>query len=327
MGGGWGWGGWPNFCALLAYDQAVRPFLLSTRFAFDVLGLVIVSAAFYASTLVSGPFPDIIVSVATSLLFVVALDLLIAARSHLLDRRRQRMFGSELVRRGATLVYPDFVMNDDVKHALAETNQQLLYRRPRSRYADRTTHRIDIPRVVAANDIRALLLFSEVFRANARLTQMVVDRDILDSSERSFVSFGLSSNDCTHLYLDLDPEPLFEIVPDGSGSEYLRIPFDSAEFRSTSTRQYGLICRYSPAPKAEPERRWFLVAGLGAVGTTAAARFIAKSWTTALSVLGGVDDFLLIVSTGVGSDEYPRLEAAYVRSPATRECTRVEAWT
>jgi hypothetical protein len=207
-------------------------------------------------------------------------------------------------------------MNDAVREVLGEQNTQLLYKRPRSRYADRVTHRVDLPRVLASNDMRALLEVSDIFGGNLSKTCMVVDRNILDSSDRSFMSFGLSSNDCTHLYLDIDPSPLFEIVENDEGSEYIRIACDGREFRSSTDIQYGIILRYAPDLETLPQRRWFLIAGLGPLGTTAAAKYLSKRWEfLSQSVGSGRSDFLAVVSTCAGSDDYPHLEAIYPRRP------------
>ncbi len=288
------------------------------------MGLIIAFSAFFATTKLERPYPEMIGGVASSVLFAVGIDLLLALQAYMFHRRQQLMFGRDLVRNGATFVYPDFVMNDAVRVTLEQHNQQLLYQRPRSRFSDQTTHRIDIPRVVASNDMRALLHVSDVFRAHSSATDMVVDRDILDSAERSFLSFGLSSNDCTHLYLEIDPAPLFEIVPDGSGSEYLVATHDGAEFRSDDRAQVGIVARYSPEPDLSPDRRWFLIAGLGPLGTTAAAKFLTKRWENLLKEVGSRDDFLLVVTTGTGSDDYPRLNALYRREPGGTTSERID---
>jgi len=302
----------------------VLSFFRTRRFAIDAAGFALSLVAFYITTKVAPPLVDMIGGVASSVLFAVGLDLLLALQGYLLHRRQQLMFGREMVRDGALFVYPDFVMNDEVAQTLVQHNQQMLYRRPRSRFSEHTTHRIDIPRVVASNDIRALLHVSDVFRANATTTDMVVDRVILDSAQCSFMSFGLSSNDCTHLYLEVDPDPMFEILPDDNGSEYVRMTSDGALFESTPKVQYGVVVRYAPELDLAQDRRWFLVAGLGPLGTTAAAKLLAKRWPELLKRVGSTNDFVLVVSTGAGTDDYPRLVALYVRPPGSSQCERME---
>lgn len=299
-----------------AYDREL-PFVLtffkSQRFGIDLAGLLIAAVGFYYSTKVGQPYSEVLTGVASSVLFAAGIDLLLALQAYGLHRRQQSMFGRELVRDMTTFVYPDFVMAEETATALAEKNKQLLYRRPRSRFADVTTHRIDLPRVVASNDIRALLYVTDVFRSTSAETEMLVDRTILDSAERSFISFGLSSNDCTHLYLEVDPDPLFTIVDDNAGSEFLKVGPDGQEFRSTPDVQYGLLVRYKPETFVAPDRRWFFVAGLGPLGTTAAAKYLQKHWKYLLKVAGPRDDLLAVVSTGRGSEEFPRLEVLYTR--------------
>lgn len=301
----------------------MRTFFRSGRFLLIVLGFAISGLLFLAALSSPPPWRDLFSGVGASVLFVAGLDFLSAAKSYWLHRRRQLLFGRELARQGARFVYPDFVMNDDVKETLLSHNQQLLYKRPSSRYSGKTTHRADIPRVIADNDIRALLYISDIFHGRSITTEMSVDSRVMDDPECSFISIGLSSNDCTHLYLEIDQHPIFEIVPDDDGSEYLRMPHDGAEFRSNQQRQYGLLVRYSPATAVNEDRRWFFVAGLGPLGTTATAKYLAQHWKKLAKSMGPRDDFALIVSTGSGAENYPVLEAVYRRDIVSGSCERV----
>lgn len=278
------------------------------QFVLDMLGLVIAAALFVASTYIGSPVRDILVGVGASFVFVALLDLLLAAQRKLLHRQRVKFFGQELLHDETVLVYPDFVMHDAVREALKNHNQQMLYQRPESRFPNLTIHRIDIPRAVAANDIEALLHVADIFESTANCPNvMIVDRKVIDECDRSFISFGLSSNDCTHLYLQEHTEPFFTIVPDDAGSEYLRLR-NGTEYRSTSNRQYGLIVRYAPSPDEYPERRWFLVAGLGPVATPAAAWYLSRQWAKLLKRVPGGRNFIAIISAGPYTDRAPHLE-------------------
>jgi hypothetical protein len=169
-------------------------------------------------------------------------------------------------------------------------------------------HRIDVPRLVAANDIQALLYVSSEFESTAtRPNIMVTDGAILENCDRSFISLGLTSSDCTHLYLNECRRALFAVVEDGKGSEYLRLA-NGNEYRSTSNRQYGIILRYAPDPGEYPGRRWILVAGVGPVGTPGAGWYLARHWRTLARHVPGQRDFIAVISVGSYTDRAPRLE-------------------
>ncbi|WP_327352261.1 hypothetical protein [Streptomyces sp. NBC_01304] len=199
------------------------------------------------------------------------------AQSRAVSRSRVRFFGDELVHQETTLVYPDFVLHEDVRETLSSHNQQLIYQRPQSRFTGMAVHRIDVPSLVASNDIQSLLYVSSLFDSNADSPNvMLADGKILEDCDRSFISFGLTSNDCTHLYLHDAPNPLFSVVEDDQGSEYVRLR-NGHEYRSTDQRQYGVILHHAPDRDDAPERRWMLVAGLGPVGTTDAGWYLARA--------------------------------------------------
>ena len=100
------------------------------RFWLDGFGLLLAAAFLALSSAMESPGRALIVGVATSFVFASLLDLLLAAQAQLAHRERVRFFGTELVRRETTLVYPDFVMHDDVRQALNAHNQQMLFQRP-----------------------------------------------------------------------------------------------------------------------------------------------------------------------------------------------------
>jgi hypothetical protein len=258
------------------------------------------------------PYSALMAGLATSFVFAAALDVLKVAQSRLLNRERVRFFGSELLRERTTLVYPDFVMHDDVRDTLRAHNQQMLFQRPASRFAALTVHRIDIPRAVAANDIQALLYVADIFESTVGCPNiMIVDSEVIQDCGRSFISFGLSSNDCTHLYTHEDPHPLFTIVEDGNGSEFLRLR-NGHEYRSDKRRQYGIIVRYAPSPDEHPERRWFLVSGLGPVGTTGAAWYLSRHWGKLTKKVPHASNFIAAVSVGPYTDRVPHLEEVLI---------------
>jgi hypothetical protein len=160
---------------------------------------------------------------------------------------------------------------------------------------------------VAANDIQALLYVSSIFEATSdNPNAMEVDHEIIDDCDRSFISFGLSSNDCTHLYLDEATPPLFDIIDDGLGSEFVRL-HDGTEFRSTEHRAYGIIVRHAPYLEDAPFRRWFLIAGIGPAGTTCAAWYLSKHWRRLLHLAGPRDNFVAVIAGSPSTDKTAKL--------------------
>jgi hypothetical protein len=290
--------------------------LHSQRFWLDAAGLALSAGLFVAAFHTKTPVLDLIVGVATSFVFATILDLFIGMQGRITDRARVRFFGAELVRGETLLAYPDFVMHNDVRATLNHHNQQMLFQRPHSRFHEMTVHRIDIPRVVAANDIQALLYVSTAFEARRTCPMvMTVDTRIVDDCARSFVSVGLSSNDCTHLYINEHARPLFTIVEDDVGSEYIRLR-NGSEFRSNERTQYGIILRYAPNPEEFPERRWLLVAGLGPVGTSAAGWYLSQHWRQLAHSVPRKRNFIAVLSTGVYTDHAPHVKEIYLDDSA-----------
>jgi hypothetical protein len=289
-------------------ERGILRFLRRSQFVLDTVGLIIAAGLFAASVVTESPVRDIIVGVGTSFVFVALVDLLLATERKLIQHQRSEFFGRELTRDRTVLVYPDFVMHDAVRETLKGHNQQMLYQRPASRFPNRTIHRIDIPRAVAANDIEALLHVADIFESTTTCPNiMLVDREVVDRCDCSFVSFGLSSSDCTHLYIHEHSRPLFTIVEDGSGSEFITLR-NGHEYHSTSVRQFGIILRYSPSPYEYPERRWFLCAGIGPIATPGAAWYLSRHWRILRKQVAGSQNFIAVISVGPYTDRSPHLE-------------------
>jgi hypothetical protein len=245
----------------------------------------------------------IMASVAASFMFSFVFFSFDVSLKHLDRRHFRHFFGSVAINNKLHLVYPAFVLSDEARHALKDHNAQLIYRKLDPKFSQ--TYRIDVPRVVADNDLRALVYLVGLFGDTCgKAPPIRVDAEAVVHSHESFISFGLSSNECTHMYLQHCPEPGFAIVPDDKGSEYLTY-VDSAgrprEFHSTANAYYGVIVRYHPDPEDAPERHWFLCAGLGPNGTSGAAWFLANKWRR-LYRLVGEDDFVAIIRVEHYSD-------------------------
>src|SRR5262249_18736239 len=123
--------------------------------------------------------------------------------------------GSEIARVGATLVYPAFQLADSTLSVLSSAGipRQHYYGKKGTAFGA-AKHRIDVPVAIAENDVRALIYVSSVLQryTSARL-DICSDYEVIERCDRSFVSFGLSSNDCTHMYLTgLRPSPTRRVV-------------------------------------------------------------------------------------------------------------------
>lgn len=222
--------------------------------------------------------------------------------------------GSEILTTGVTLAYPTFQLAPSVKTALEETDtpRQHHYYKPRSAFA--TNHRIDVPVAVAENDIRALIYILSMLERNARVkTNIANDHEVVEKCDRSFISFGLSSNDCTHMYLRQAREPLFTINDNNNASEYLEYirTKDGKAFQSDSSSNIGIVMRTRPDSTLHPNRHWFYCAGLGPQGTPGASWFLAKNWQT-LHERAGAHNFIAVVSVESYSDQTARLEHLYI---------------
>ena len=271
------------------------------------ISVIICVSLLYAAVITRGTVQPVLADIGSSFAFVGMVRLLQLGREQLLNKRFRTFFGSELCRDQTVFVYPDFEMHDEVRAILGSHNQQLIYQRPRRRSSASREHRIDLELAVARNDIQALLYVSSLFDSTPSCPNiMQVDGDIVEQCDSSFISFGLSSNDCTHLYLDESDDPLFEIVEDGSGSEYLRMS-SGREYVSTTDKQFGLILRHTPANQGVPGRRWFIIAGLGASGTTGAAWFLSHNWRELAKRTRPGSDFAVIVSCSPHTDRTAKL--------------------
>lgn len=226
----------------------------------------------------------------------------------------EEFVGSEIAKFGASLVYPTFRLTDEVRTAVSGLNEQLLYEKEQSPFT--RMHRIDVPVAAAVNDMRALVYVVDLFQSHLRVSwSLQTDTDAVRDPARSIISFGLSSNDCTHMYLETVDSPLFSVVPDEQGSEFLRLA-DGSEYRSTAGEQFGIVMRARPFPDT-PDRVWFLVSGLGPLGTPGAAWYLATNWSE-LHRRAGAADFVAVVRVRRYSEKSAQLQHVYVAGQPRR---------
>lgn len=232
-------------------------------------------------------------SVSASFVFLVLTTTIADVKSHYHYLMFKSMFGKEAAENQAFLVFPDFVLSAEAKACLASTNPQSIYQKGEKVFS--SDYRVDISRVIADNDLQALVYVAGLFGKVIHQTPALkVDSQMVRQCDASFVSFGLSSNECTHMYQKhAHAKALFEIVPDGKGSEFLRV--GGEDFITTpGDLHYGVIVRYHPDPEHEPDRVWILCGGLGERGTTGAAWFLSNRWRYLLRQVGNRDFVALI---------------------------------
>jgi transcriptional regulator with XRE-family HTH domain len=224
--------------------------------------------------------------------------------------------GSEIARVGVTLVYPAFQLADSTLSVLSAAGIPRQHYYGKKGTAFRAQHRIDVPVAVAENDVRALIYVSSVLqRYTSVKLDICSDYEVIERCDRSFVSFGLSSNDCTHMYLEQSASPLFAIKDDNDPEsplylEYLELS-DGRCFRSTDEVNIGIILRTHPDPQHRPARRWFYCAGLGPRGTSGAGWYFANNWRLLHSKVQN-DDFVAVLKVRAYSDQTAQLEHLYI---------------
>lgn len=245
----------------------------------------------------------VLASVAASFMFTFVFYFF-SAFLQLLDRRHfRRFFGKDAIKNQLYIVYPAFMLSDEARITLKDHNQQLIYQKFNPKFS--RTYRIDVPHVVADNDLCALAYLVGLFGDTCKNAPPIrVDSDAVVHSNDSFISLGLSSSECTHMYLQHCSEPMFAIVPDDKGSEYLTyadVTNKQKELKSTSSIFYGVILKYHPDPEEESDRVWFLCAGLGPNGTSGAAWYLANKWRQLYRKVG-TSDFVAFVRVQHYSD-------------------------
>jgi hypothetical protein len=273
------------------------------KFALDVTGLVLAVALFTAATYLHSPWWNLCLGIGTSFVFIAVSDLLAAAHARILDASRASFFGRELVREVATFVYPDFEPHEEVTQLLESNGVRMRYQRPSSKIRPLVDFWIDAPFTAALNDIEAILYVAGIFGGlSTSPDSLIIDRRMIKTSDRSFISFGLGSNACTYLYFDHSgANALFclEREPAGLPAKMFIRAVNGQEYHSDSHRQYGLIARYSPDRQNYPHRRWFFVAGLGPAGTIGAAWYLAQNWRYLAKNVPADEDFAALVTVPV----------------------------
>ncbi|MFX0578980.1 hypothetical protein [Nocardia nepalensis] len=231
------------------------------------------------------------------------------------DVELEAFLGAEMITSGITLVYPTFELpggSAQVPGATEASHRRAFERTARTFAADP-----DVLITLPENEVRGLLyVFSFLQRHTCIPTDVRSDRDVVAHSDRPYISFGLTSNDCTRMYLESVERPLFTLndrgAEGGSRLEQLELR-DGSRYDSSEDHNIGVIARVRPSPDQHPHRYWIFCAGLGPRGTTGASWYLANCWSL-LQQRAGHREFVAVVDVGKDSDDTASLEHLLIES-------------
>lgn len=251
--------------AMLAFG-----FLLLSYFATDLLPARLGAKA----TVVQG----VLGSISASFVFLFVLDALHLMRESRTKRAFCHFFGDLSDSSKAAFVYPDFVLSTSARHTLETVPTDQVFSKRSSHYPG--TRFIDVPQIVASNDLQAIVIMAtRLGRLLGGSPNLLTDGEAISDRSKSLISFGLTSNAITDLYLQTDLEPLFQVE---DSALHPRIVVTSGgmeeKFGQDDADQHGIILRYRPNPDYYPKKVWFICAGLAAAGTPAAAWTLSHRW-------------------------------------------------
>lgn len=246
------------------------------------------------ATLSPAPWSDLWLGMATSFVFFVVFDLILALRRFLRQRKRRSFFGSDMFDAEALLVLADFELRSDIQELLTPEQLRAPYQRPRVPGGPEHPHPMTQTTMMCLMDFRAVNAVAEELAPwCAHSPRIAVDTDALRDRTRSLIASGLTDNHCTAMYLEDDPHPLFTITSDGVDTTVTLA--DGHIVENTPAREFGLIVRYSPDRIRQPGRRWFFVAGLDEAGSAAAGTYLAEHWPELAHLVDEHDDFVAVI--------------------------------
>lgn len=169
--------------------------------------------------------------------------------------------------------------------------------------------------VVPENDLRGLLCVSALLQRHTSIrVTFCGDRATAARSDRAYIGFGL------HTVLSLpcvaDPRLFTVSTTDpaiGPVIEYLELS-DGSRYHSDGERHFGFLARIRPNPGPNPDRYWFLCAGLAPRGAAGAGWFLVNHWSS-LQQCAGTNEFVAVISIHRYSDQTYNLEKLIVGPP------------
>jgi hypothetical protein len=174
-------------------------------------------------------------------------------------------------------------------------------------------HKVDLADAVAVNDIEALLhvsfCFSDVLGSPPKI---IPDSAAVLNTTASFLSFGFSSNDLTHLFLENCEHPPFVIRSESDATvrfkEYIDVLLEDGSmqtFRSAQDQQIGVIAKFKPSFETDSEVVWIICGGLGPEATIGAGYYLAHAWRAIYKQVGDAE-FLCLVKVPKNAPTLPR---------------------
>ncbi|MCX4094222.1 hypothetical protein [Nocardia sp. alder85J] len=220
--------------------------------------------------------------------------------------------GAEVIAGGITLVYPTFELPLQPAPApsAAEVPRRCTFgRKVRALAADRHS---DVLTALPETEFRALLyVFMSLQHHTGIPIDIRSDRYVVAHSDRSCISFGLMSNDCTRMYCEGVDRPLFTV---NGSARFTQLELtDGSRYDPSGERDIGVVARVRPSPDLHPDRYWIFCAGLGPRGATGASRYLADSWSP-LQRRVGDREFVAVLGVDMDSDDTVRLEHLLIES-------------
>ncbi|PPJ30762.1 hypothetical protein C5E45_08555 [Nocardia nova] len=233
------------------------------------------------------------------------------------DNELAAFLGAEMSVHGVTLVYPTFELQlpPDKTHPAARRLHPSAISGKIG--ASGPGHSRNAFAALPENDVRALLYVASALQ---RRTSMSIDirsdRDAVARNDRPYISFGLTCNGCTRLYLESTEHPLFTLhcneAYDGPCPDRLELP-NGTTYDLSGDHNIGLIARARPNPNLHPDRYWIFCAGSGSRGTAGASWYLANRWSL-LQRRAGDREFVAVIAVGDNSDDTARIKHLMIDS-------------
>jgi hypothetical protein len=291
-------------------------FFLASYFATDIAPTALAEAKFPL-------IPRILASICSSFVFLLVLNLanlFLGAR----EKRMPRAFFGDLTKSlQAVFVYPNFELTAPATRALMNLKEPI-YKKLSTHYPG--SRFIDVQQIVASNDLLAIVIMTtRLGRLLGDSPKILTDGQACVDPTKSIISFGLTSNAITDLYLKTDLEPLFHIEDNVADPRIVLTRNDEeVKYHRNDVEQYGIILRYRPDPINYPMTYWFICGGLAAAGTPAAAWNLAHNWRQYHERFRD-EDFVVILKTSNDVLSYVNsLEVDVVSRPVRRAMTLAE---
>jgi hypothetical protein len=268
---------------------------------------------FLLSLTTASPWRDLFIGMATSFIFFVVFDVILATQRALRHRRRRSFFGTEIFDGELWLTLADFELRDDIAAMLSPAQLRAPYQRPRIPDVPDHPHPITQTTMMCLMDFRAVVeVAGELIPWCSRSPHMTTDTEAIRNRANSFIASGLTDNHCTEMYLQVDPNPLFSIQSQDVWTEV--VLSDGTPVHNTDSREFGIILRFHPDRSTVDGRRWFIVAGIDEAGSAAAGYFLAHHWKELARHTDEGDDFVAVVSLPHRAWREPSLTHIVARS-------------